>query len=171
MAGTFSFSAGRPLRKQVFMPKNSKQTAPESAKRMTDRWPVGTLLIKDGTVTPQPLQFATPPGLTGWSTLADMTPAQLGKQLDNAGWMFFHMAGGNHANGFGLNAGARMNHALAHVIASTRHAHCNCLEITHIQERSFLGLRYLSLSARSRHIQQSCSFQEPPTLSTNKQGV
>ncbi len=130
---------------------------------MTAGVSVGTLLVMDGTPTPQPLQFAQRQGLAGWSALADTTPAQLGKELDNARWTFFYMAGGIHANAFGLNARSRMNRALTQVIHSTRHAHCNCLEITQMKQRSFLGLRYLSLSARSRHIQQSPQFLKNPS--------
>ena len=131
----------------------------QEAMGMTDGIGVGTLLLKDGALTPQPLQFSNQPCAAGWSAITNATCAQLSEDLNGAGWTFFYMAGEIHANGFGMNAQSRMNRALTHLIGSNGHERCNCLEITQIRQRSFLGLRYISLAARSRHVQKSRSFE------------
>jgi hypothetical protein len=39
-------------------------------------------------------------------------------------------------------------------LAQTRSQHFNCLEITHIVRKHFLGIPYVSIAAHSRHIQR-----------------
>jgi hypothetical protein len=133
---------------------------------MTSEISAGTLLVKEGTPTPLPLQFNTSACSPGWLAISHESRSQLGKDMAGAGWTFFFMAGEIQANGLGLSTGARMSRALAQIIDSPKNLDCNCLEILEVKQRSFLGLPYLSLSARSRHIQKSCSFQE---LSPRKQ--
>jgi hypothetical protein len=119
----------------------------------------GTIFVEDGTLTPEPLAFTTARRLPGWSAVTESTSAQLGTDLESAGWTFFFMAGEVHANGFGLDAKSRMDRALAHVIDTVSLEHCNCLEITEVKLRTILGIPYTRLGARARHIQKSRSFQ------------
>ena len=130
---------------------------------MTDRIRVGTMLIEDGTHTPESLVAGTERYSAGWSSITKSTSAQLGKELENAGWTFFYMAGEIHTSGFGFNDQSRTDRAMAHVIDAVRREHCNCLEITQMKQRSFLGLRYTSLVAHARHIRMSRNFQDRST--------
>jgi hypothetical protein len=133
---------------------------------MTDRIRLGTMLIEDGTHTPESLVVGTEHYSAGWSTIVGSTSAQLGKEIENAGWTFFYMAGEIRTSGFGFNGQSRTARAVAHVINAVRRENCNCLEITQIRQRSFLGLRYTSLVAHARHIQKSRRFQELPNMPT-----
>jgi hypothetical protein len=45
------------------------------------------------------------------------------------------------------------------VMAAVKLQNCNCLEITQMRRRSFLGLPCTSLVAHARHIQKSRMFQ------------
>jgi len=86
--------------------------------------------------------------------------AELGKEIENAGWTFFYMAGEIRTSGFGFNDQSRTDRAVAHVIDAVKREKCNCLEITQMRRRSFLGLPYTSLVAHARHIQRSRSFHD-----------
>jgi hypothetical protein len=127
---------------------------------MTDRVRVGTMLIEDGTHTPESLIVGTERYSAGWSSITKTTSPELGKQLESAGWTFFYMAGEIRTWGFGFNDQSRTDRALAHVINAVKSQNCNCLEITQVRRRSFLGLPYTSLVAHARHIQRSRSFQD-----------
>jgi hypothetical protein len=70
------------------------------------------------------------------------------------------MAGGVRVNGFGFNVESRTRRALAKVIGIVNQENCNCLEITEVRQRSFLGTHFTSLAGRARHIQKSRSFEE-----------
>ena len=125
---------------------------------MTDRIRVGTMLIEDGTHTPESLVVGTERYSAGWSSIMKSTSAQMGKELESAGWTFFYMAGEIRTSGFGFNDQSRTARAVANVIKAVRRENCNCLEITQMRRRSLLGLPYTSLVAHARHIQRSRSF-------------
>jgi hypothetical protein len=131
---------------------------------MTDSIHVGTILIEDGTHTPESLVVATEHYLAGWSSILGSTSAQLGKEIENAGWTFFYMAGEIRASGFGFDDQSRTARAIAHVVNAVRRENCNGLEITQMRRRSFLGLPYTSLVAHARHIQESRSFCDPSNM-------
>jgi hypothetical protein len=128
---------------------------------MTDTIRVGTMFIEDGTPTPESLVVGTEPYSPGWSSISKSTSAQLDRELENAGWTFFYMAGEIRTSGFGFNDQSRTDRALAHVMDAVKLQNCNCLEITQIRRRSFLGLSCTSLVAHARHIQKSRIFQDP----------
>ncbi|HZQ18292.1 MAG TPA: hypothetical protein VFA90_06180 [Terriglobales bacterium] len=128
---------------------------------MIDRIRVGTMLIAEGTLTPQSLVVGTESYSAGWSSITKFTSAELGTALEGAGWTFFYMANEVRTTGFGFSDYARTSRAVAHVISAVKQEHCNCLEITQMRRRSFLGLSYTSLVAHARHIQVSPRFHDP----------
>lgn len=127
---------------------------------MTDRVRMGTMLVADNTEMPATLVVGTQHYSAGWSSITGSTSAQLGREIENAGWTFFYMAGEIRKTGFGFNDQSPTARAVAHVIDAVRGEKCNCLEITQIRRRSFLGLSYTSLVAHARHIQRSRSFYD-----------
>lgn len=131
---------------------------------MTDRIRVGTMLVADDTHMPPTLVVATEDYSAGWSSITRSTSTELGKEIENAGWTFFYMAGEIHKRGFGFNDQSRTDRALAQAINTVSRENCNCLEITQIRQRSFLGLRYTSLIAHARHIQKSRRFYDPSNM-------
>jgi hypothetical protein len=131
---------------------------------MTDRICVGTMLLEDGTHTPESFVAGTERYSAGWSSILKSTSAHLGKELESAGWTFFYMAGEIRTSGFGFNDQSRIDRAMTHVIDAVKRQNCNCLEITQIRRRSFLGLSYTSVVAHARHIQRSRYFQVPSDM-------
>jgi hypothetical protein len=128
---------------------------------MTDKIRVGTMLIAENTPMPATLVVSTERYAAGWSSIIGSTSAQLDKAIENAGWTFFYMAGEIRTIGFGLDDHSRASCALARIINAVKRENCNCLEITQMRQRSFLGFRYTSLVAHARHIQRSPSFHNP----------
>jgi hypothetical protein len=123
---------------------------------MTDRIRLGTMLVADNTDMPTTLVIGTEHYLAGWSSITGSTGAQLGKEIENAGWTFFYMAGEIRTSGFGFNDQSRTARAVAHVIDVVRRENCNCLEITQMRRRSFVGLPYTSLVAHGQtHSEES----------------
>jgi hypothetical protein len=127
---------------------------------MTENIRVGTMLLEDGTPIPKSMVVATESYSAGWSSIFQSSSAQLGKELESAGWTFFYMAGEIGTTGFGFDDRSRTDRAVSHLIDAVKRQHCNCLEITEMRRRSFLGLPYTSLVAHARHIQRSRSFHD-----------
>jgi hypothetical protein len=119
---------------------------------------LGTMLIADGTRTPQSVPLATERYSPGWFSITKSTSAQLDRELEKAGWTFFYMAGEIRASGCGFDVQSRTGRAVHRLIDAVKHESCNCLEITEVKQGSFLGLPYTTLVAHARHIQKSHSF-------------
>jgi len=118
------------------------------------------VFIETGAYTPDIVEFASELYPAGWQAIIKPSVAELGKDLERTGWTFFYVAGGVHANSLGFNLQSRLRRALAKVIKLADRENCNCLEITEVRQRSFLGLPVTSLAARCRHIQKSQSFEK-----------
>lgn len=130
---------------------------------MTDTIRAGTMFLAEGTSLPESLVVDTEPYTTGWSRVPSSS-TQLGSKLESVGWTFFCRTGSLHTHGFGFHEQSRTNRAVAHAMEAVKREQGNCLEITHIRQRSFLGLRYTSLVAYARQIQRSPSFPEESDL-------
>ncbi|HZP16722.1 MAG TPA: hypothetical protein VFB00_02060, partial [Terriglobales bacterium] len=72
------------------------------------------------------------------------------------GWNFFFMAGEVKAMFFGAIGARKIQNALKRILEKVRRQDFNCLEVTGIAAKRFLGLRYAVVSAHSRHVQRSC---------------
>lgn len=121
---------------------------------------IGGMFVENGAFTPDMVEFANERYPSGWRAITKPSTAELGRDLERTGWTFFYMAGGVHVNSFGFNLQSRTRRALAKVIKLVDQENCNCLEITGIQQRSFLGIPFTSLAVRARHIQKSRSFEK-----------
>ena len=68
------------------------------------------------------------------------------------------MAGDIKTTAFGFDAEKRLRAAVGRVIKDVQAQTCNCLEITDVATKSFLGVPYTSISAHARHIQNGSQF-------------
>jgi len=134
---------------------------------MADRIQVGTMLIENGTRMPESLVVSTDPYSKRWSSILRSTSAQLSKEIESAGWTFFYMAEAIQSRGFGFNDQSRMDRAVAHLIKAVELQHCNCLEVTELRRRSFLGVSFTNLTAHPRHIQKSRAFYDASDQTTS----
>jgi hypothetical protein len=125
-------------------------------KPMADRIKVGTILIEEGTLLPESLRFVdSEPYAKGWRLVKNLEACGLDGKLREAGWTFFFMAGEVKATALGPGLGMTTRRAVRKVIASMKSDRLNCLEITQVVVKRFLGLRHVSVSAHRRQIQES----------------
>ncbi len=125
---------------------------------MIDRIRAGVMLLENGAKMPPATAIRTGHSAAGWSDIIGPSSSELSREIKKAGWTFFFMAGEIQVNGFGLNDQARMDHAMGRLIDAVKLQNCNCLEITGLHRKSFLGLPYTSVSAHARHIQKDRNF-------------
>jgi hypothetical protein len=57
---------------------------------------------------------------------------------------------------FGALGAKSLQNALRRMLEKVKPLHFNCLEVTGIVAKRFLGVPYTVVSAHSRHVQQSC---------------
>jgi hypothetical protein len=125
---------------------------------MTDALKTGTILIEKGALMPESVLLQSRPYASGWTALSNLDLNQLDTAISKAGWTFFFMAGEIKISAFGFDKEGAVRRAVKQVIANVESHKCNCVEITDVSHRSFLGMPYAHVSAHSRHIQESSAF-------------
>jgi hypothetical protein len=116
----------------------------------------GKILVREGTEFPRAVRPQSEPYAAGWRLVDNLDGYQLGRQIQDAGWTFFCQAGGLKAMAFGMDEQKTVRRAVERILAQVKSEEFNSLEITRIVHRRLLGvLPYASVSARSRHVQES----------------
>jgi len=118
----------------------------------------GAILIREGTPMPGTLRFESELCLPGWRIVKHLDGHGLDRKIREAGWTFFCQAGETNATVFGLDKEKMVRRAMERILAERRSGAFNSLEIVRVASESskrFLGVGYVSISAQSRHIQES----------------
>jgi hypothetical protein len=111
--------------------------------------------MREGTELPRVVQLESEPYAAGWRLVKNHDGYRLGREIHEAGWSFFCHAGKVKAIIFGMDEQEMIPRAVKRVLAKVKSEKFNCLEITRVATQRFLGVPYASVSARSRHIQES----------------
>ena len=122
---------------------------------MADKIKKGTILIEEGTPLPESLRFESEPYSNGWRLVKDLNGYDLDQKTTKAGWNFFYMAVEIKATVFGFDEEKALRRAVERILTNLKSEKFNCLEITQVAAKSFLGLPYVTVSAHPRHIQES----------------
>jgi hypothetical protein len=125
---------------------------------MPDSIKTGTILIKEGTLLPEVLGFESEPCAPGWRLVKNLDGHGLGRKMHEAGWTFSWRAGEIGATVFGLDEQKTLRRAVEQILANLELTEFNSLEIMRVASEAskrFLGVRYVTVSAQSRHIQES----------------
>jgi hypothetical protein len=128
---------------------------------MKDAIKTGTILIEKGAIMPESLVLDGKPYSSGWTSVSNHDLDELGTAVNKAGWTFFFMAGEIKMSAFGFGKEMAVRRAVKRVILDVEAHKCNCLEITQVSPKSFLGVPYVNIRAHARHIQRSSAFSEP----------
>jgi hypothetical protein len=98
-----------------------------------------------------------------WSLLKVLDGFALDHKIHAAGWNFFFMATEVRVMFFGSMESAKIQNALKRILKKVKQNHFNGLEVTGIVSRRILGIPYVTVSAHSRHMQQSCYLDNVKT--------
>ena len=115
----------------------------------------GRILIEGDTFVPG---YGLPPGepsFDGWVSVSKGERSGLEASIRKAGWTFFYLAGEIEAAACGFDPQKAARKAVKRLIASLRAERLNCLEISRVTPRSFLGVPYVTVTGHARHIQES----------------
>ncbi len=127
---------------------------------MLDAIEAGKILVRDGTALPQTLQLESEPYMPGWRLVSSLDGYELGRKIHDAGWTFFYLAYETKATVFGIDGEKMMHRAIERILAK-REAEAekfNSLEIAGVAwwtSKRFLEISHVTVSAQSRHIQES----------------
>jgi hypothetical protein len=113
----------------------------------------GTIFIRDGTPLPKTLRIESEPYASGWRLVTDLDGDRFGRKIHDTGWTFFCLAGQIRATAFGREGQQTVQSAVRRMLAKLKSEKFNSLEITGIVSKRLLGLPYVTVSARTRHVQ------------------
>ena len=115
----------------------------------------GSFLIHESALLPDMLGINRAECSNGWCPVTELSGNELDRKIREAGWTFFFLAGEVKARVFGLNPEKATRRALRRVLADEESEKFNCLEITLVTRKRFLGFYFVRVSAHWRHIQES----------------
>jgi hypothetical protein len=121
---------------------------------MAEKITTGTILIKEGTLLPEGLQLESDPYWKGWKLVKSPGSSGIDRKLREAGWTFFYIESEVDARAFGSESEKTTQRAVKKVIAKIKSDTFNCVEISQVAAKGFLGLPYVTVAAHPRHIQE-----------------
>jgi hypothetical protein len=92
--------------------------------------------------------------LPGWRAVRNLDGYELGRNIEEAKWYFFYLAGEIGAIALGREGLGTLRRAVKRILAKQEGQKFNSLEVTKIISKRFLGIPFMSVTAHSRHIQQ-----------------
>lgn len=119
----------------------------------------GTMMVQEGLLLPKLLEMESDAYSQRWRSVKALDSFSLGHRLDAVGWHLFFVAGQVTTVAFGLGGTRSLHKAVQRIAAKVRALDLNCLELTEIDRKHFLGLPYIAISAHSYHIQQGWQLQ------------
>ena len=137
---------------------------------------VTAVLIREDAPLPANLSIESEIFLPGWRLIKNLDGYGLDREIREAGWTFFCLAGETRATVFGIDEAKMVRRAIEQILGNRVRANpawgkFNSLEITHVSSvasRRFLGVRCVTVSARSRHIQQCVGLVPPKEFIVRK---
>jgi hypothetical protein len=132
---------------------------------------VGTILMKEWPGIKQLMGIENEPCSGEWSLLKVLDGYTLDRKIHAAGWNFFFMAPEIKVMFFGSVGAAKIKNAVKRILEKVKPHHFNALEVTEIVADRFLGIPYVTVSAHSRHMQQSCCLDSAEARQTSQRNA
>jgi hypothetical protein len=136
---------------------------PPNANGDAEKGPIqaGTVFIAAGAVLPESLSLTSAPDSNGWKPLQSTLRSAFEQRVRQAGWIFFLMDAEITAKVYGFDAQKALRTAFERISASVKSKKWNSLQITRVENKSFLRVPYVSITAHSRHLQERPSLAGP----------
>lgn len=126
---------------------------------------VGSKLVEVGTPLPQVLEENSTKFLHHWRVMMSTSRETFFNQVAASGWHLLFVADRLNTVSVGVNRDDALQRGVRRLAARVRSESYNCLEVTDIKTRHFLGIPYLYIAADMLHIQQGFVLD---SLSTRK---
>src|SRR5271165_1979387 len=125
---------------------------------MPNQIQTGTMIVHQSAAV-RSLNVESEPYFHQWSSLGPLESSVLDQKVHAMGWNLFFMAGEIRAVVPAWGGHNTLRRGVKRLLAQTRLQHFNCLEVTHILRKYFLGIPYLSIAAHPRHLQEGSQIQ------------
>jgi hypothetical protein len=143
---------------------------------MSYEFKTGTILIRESALLPSDLAFTSEPCVPGWKIITDSDVCALDREIRKTGWTSFCGAAEIGETVFGLDEQKMLRRAIERILESAKLDGFNSLKIVgvgSVDSLRFPGVRYGTVSAHPRNIQQSLlpSANDSPCSDAMKKGI
>ncbi len=125
---------------------------------MPNQIQAGTMMVHQSAV-PYSLEVDSEAYCQNWRSLGIIESSGLDRKVRAMGWNLFFMASEITAVVPAWGGQNTLRRGVKRLLAQTRLQHFNCLEVSHILKKHFLGIPYVSIAAHSRHIQEGSQIR------------
>lgn len=125
---------------------------------MPNQIQAGTMMVHDSAIL-EPLKLEGEAYCSNWTSLGIVESLGLDRRVRAKGWNLFFMAGEIRAVVPAWGGQNTLRRGIKRLLAQTRLQHFNCLEVSHILRKHFLGVPYVSITAHPRHLQQESQIR------------
>jgi hypothetical protein len=125
---------------------------------MPNQIQAGTMMVYQS-ANLRSLAVESEPYFRNWRSLGIAESVGLDRRVRAKGWSLFFMAGEITTTVPAWGGDNTLRRGVKRLLARTRLQHLNCLEVTDIRRKYFLGIPYLAISANPRHIQEGSQIQ------------
>jgi hypothetical protein len=115
----------------------------------------GTIFLREGIVLPDTLKFDSESYSPEWRSVSGLDGFALDRQIHDAGWHFFYLAGGSGVTVFGGEGQKTVRNAITRILASLKSEKNNSFEITRVTFKTFMRVPYARVTFHMRNIQES----------------
>jgi len=120
---------------------------------MSSQVQVGSILVKNQAANVEGLAIESEPYIKNWSLISFLNGRDLDRRVRATNWSFFFLAETKKERFIGERSESGMSKALTRILAKGDEQGFNCLEVTEILDKRFLGIRYTTIVAHCRHLQ------------------
>jgi hypothetical protein len=114
----------------------------------------GLLMVREGLVLPSPVSLTSDTYSKNWRVVKSHDGFSLERAIRATGWSFMFFAASSHASFWGAETAKSKRRAMQHILDIAEAGNFNSVEVTEINQRSFLGISYTAISAHPRHVQE-----------------
>lgn len=119
------------------------------------------MMVQESPSLPKPSEVETDAYSRGWRSVRALNSFRLADILEALGWNLFFVAGRIKTVALDLGGEKSVQKAVRRIAAKVGALDLNCLELSEVQRKHFLGVPYIAISAQPYHIQQGWKLHTP----------
>jgi hypothetical protein len=128
----------------------------------------GSVIMRHGTVTPERMELESEDFCEGWDRIRNLQAGLLDIALRGAGWRMCFLGESLQAVALGGYDQETVRRAAETLLGKSSAKMFNCLEVTEIAYKHFLGVPYVHVTGHARHIQREV---EMPSFDIRKNEI
>lgn len=118
----------------------------------------GIILIRENALLPLNLSLNCAPFTPGWRVVQDLDSYAFSRKIKEKNWSFVRLDVQRKVRILGLATQGTLRRGVIRILRELKGRRFNSLEITVVVFKRFLGITYLGISVKLRHVQDNAAI-------------